>query len=134
MTVLMLIFAVGLLLLNLNGYKRLFKSSEQLSEEMQKALNKVKSETERNVLILVSLVFTSIVLLLTVIYYIIAGTMVTNLLIVVLSVVFGVSSICAIFKLPKILNGEYKLRVYERLLVPVATFYHCYFIYFLLTN
>ena len=134
MTVLMLIFAVGLLLLNLNGYKRLFKSSEELNEKMQTVFNKTKSETEKEMLKLFTLVFTAIVLVLVVIYYIIAGTMINTLTMVILSVIFGINGILGIFKIPKMLNGEYKFKLFQRLLVPVATFYHSYFIYFLLTN
>ena len=136
MTILMLILAFLFLLLNFKSYTKLFKSSEQINNEITNKFNELsKSKREKATIQLVTLVFSSIILLMMLVYYVIAGTMMSAIpFMILLSAILGVQSIVGIHDSIQLLDGKYKYRLYVRFLVPVTTFFHCYFIYYLITN
>ena len=136
MTILMLIVAFLFLLLNFKSYTKLFKSSEQINSEIASKFDDLsKTKNDKATIQLVTLVFTTIILIIMLAYYVIAGTMMSAIpFMILLSAILGVQSIVGIHDSIQLLDGKYKYRLYERFLVPVTTFFHCYFIYFLITN
>jgi hypothetical protein len=129
----MLIVAILFLILNIKGYKNLFKSSESINNNAKKKFDELKSESERQTAKGVIIISMIVALSLLLIYYVISGVMMTDILyMALLASLFGVNAINSFFKSIKLLNFEYKYNLYSRLLVPIGTFYHIYFIIFLL--
>ncbi|MET3508287.1 hypothetical protein [Halalkalibacter oceani] len=133
MNILMLILAVLFLLVNIKGYKKIFKPSDSIGREITNMIDECKTENEKSFVKLLMLLFTLSYSTILLIYYIAAGVIMTELIGMVLSsVLFGVNTVLSMIKIPQMIEGKYKYSIYSRVMHPAVTFYHIYFILFLL--
>lgn len=118
---------------NLNSYKSLFKSNEELHKKLMESLNKGKDHEFGSLIKPIMLVLTSFICLFFLIFYIVsANVFIEQKILLGYSIYLILKTIVSWLKVVKFFSDEKMLKrsLLSRVLIPVNTTYLIYFIYF----